>query len=260
MATEADDDGGLAPLCDSIHHRVRSRPRGRLRSTDLQNGSQVSNRFAGRKAYTLLCVDAHIINLRLMSKICEKWGQPCETARNGQEAVEIYKRDPDRFRCILMDVTMPVVDGFEATRRIREFEEDSWASFIASQSQDIPTKQPTSSQFEYSSSSSSSSAPQVPNGKPVRRVVVIALMASLVSLSPATIAETGFDLVMRKPIHLKTMADLLFGAPETNVVSLYGGVSETALREAGYPLRMGVWHPRRDPEPREAILGSFGDM
>ena len=45
-------------------------------------------------------------------------------ANNGQEAVDIYMEDPTRFPLILMDVSMPVMDGFQATRTIRAFEKE----------------------------------------------------------------------------------------------------------------------------------------
>lgn len=41
---------------------------------------------------------------------------------NGQEAVDKYKEDPSRFPVIVMDVSMPVLDGYSATKAIREFE------------------------------------------------------------------------------------------------------------------------------------------
>ena len=43
-------------------------------------------------------------------------------AENGKEAVTMFKAEPERFSAILMDVSMPVMDGFEATKLIREFE------------------------------------------------------------------------------------------------------------------------------------------
>ena len=44
-------------------------------------------------------------------------------ANNGQQAVEMFKAEPDRFALVLMDVSMPVMDGYEATGHINAFNE-----------------------------------------------------------------------------------------------------------------------------------------
>ena len=46
-------------------------------------------------------------------------------ANNGLEAVQIYKTEPDRFPVILMDVSMPVMDGHEATKLIQKYDRDN---------------------------------------------------------------------------------------------------------------------------------------
>jgi len=43
-------------------------------------------------------------------------------ANNGQEAVNLFTQDPDRFGLILMDISMPVMDGYEACANILELE------------------------------------------------------------------------------------------------------------------------------------------
>lgn len=42
---------------------------------------------------------------------------------NGKEAVELYKENPGRFPAILMDISMPIMDGYQATKTILDFEE-----------------------------------------------------------------------------------------------------------------------------------------
>ncbi|KAF7522322.1 hypothetical protein G7054_g12167 [Neopestalotiopsis clavispora] len=172
-------------------------------------------------AFTLLIVNDNPIDRKILAKICERWGQPYEMAENGQEAVDMYKRDPVKFRCILMDLVMPVMNGFEATEQIRKFEEESWNAYS-----------------DYLSSPSSSRK-HAASPKPVRRSVIVALAPSYaVAGIHQRIADAGFDLSMCRPLYPNTICNMLFSGPGVNVVGLLGGVDDDQLRAAGYPLKV----------------------
>ena len=58
-----------------------------------------------------------------LKKMLEKMGHGVIIVNNGKEAVEVFQNN--EFDLILMDGQMPVMDGLEATRAIREKEENS---------------------------------------------------------------------------------------------------------------------------------------
>ena len=68
----------------------------------------------------ILAVDDIDINREILLTILDTLGATCESACNGQEAVEKFeKSQPGEFDLILMDVQMPVMNGYDATRAIR---------------------------------------------------------------------------------------------------------------------------------------------
>ncbi|KAI4850508.1 hypothetical protein E4T45_05465 [Aureobasidium sp. EXF-8846] len=124
----------------------------------------------------LLLVDDNPINLQLLVTYAKKNNHAVLKATDGQKAVEAYKTahaegnpNTEKPEVILMDISMPVMDGFEASRRIRAFEKQ----------------------------------------RCIKPVVIIALTGLGSSEAQHEAFVSGINLFLTKPVRLKEMTRLL---------------------------------------------------
>ena len=70
------------------------------------------------KGICVLLVEDNEVNVLVAKTFLSKWGAAIDIAQNGQEAIDLF--DEQKHTIVLMDMHMPVMDGYQATRILRE--------------------------------------------------------------------------------------------------------------------------------------------
>ncbi len=88
------------------------------RSPEPESGDDMEESIL--KGMHILVAEDNEINAEILSELLDMAGATCDICENGQAAVEEFASSaPDRYRLILMDVQMPVMNGYEAAKAIR---------------------------------------------------------------------------------------------------------------------------------------------
>ena len=84
---------------------------------------EISQEEYSYEGLRILMAEDNEVNAEIAMSILNMEGANVELAKNGEEAVEKYKQaERDTYDLILMDIQMPVMNGWDATKEIREFE------------------------------------------------------------------------------------------------------------------------------------------
>ncbi|MDX2252760.1 MAG: response regulator [Nitrospira sp.] len=144
-----------------------------------------------RPRQRILIVEDNLINQKLAVRMAEKLGYQAFVAENGEEALKALETED--FAVVIMDCQMPVMDGFEATRRIRERE-----SSLMTRDMPNETRDPEG------------------NRRP-GHIPIIAVTANAMQGDRENCLAAGMDDYLAKPIQMETLRAVLhrWAAPST---------------------------------------------
>ena len=153
--------------------------------------------YEERGSFNILLAEDNLINQTLATKLLETRGHRVTLASNGVEAVEAFKKGD--FDLILMDIQMPEMDGFEATREIRRMEDGRQKTEDRSQKTESRGRRtedgnqakqtPTANQSSIDNQQSS-----------IQRVPIIAMTAHAMTGDREKCIDAGMDDYVSKPI------------------------------------------------------------
>ncbi|GLB08244.1 light-sensor Protein kinase [Aspergillus tubingensis] len=154
--------------------------------------------------YRVLVAEDDPINGKIVQKRLGKLGHTVQLTVNGEECAAAYRADSGQYDVVLMDIQMPIVDGINSTKMIREFETSSDSTELSSVA------------------------------KLNNRIPIFAVSASLLEKDMSLYVDAGFDGWVMKPINFNRL-NVLFEGLQT------GDTRNAATYHPGCDWEQGGW-------------------
>jgi len=166
---------------------------------DIKENKNVSNGEFGGK--NLLVAEDVEINREILIALLEDTGLSIDCAENGDEAFKMIEKSPDKYDIVFMDVQMPVMNGYEATRHIRAFEASQHEKYSSSDNRNSPANE--------SDTSFTTGETRSNNRNSRQRIPIIALTANVFKSDIEECLAAGMDDHLGKPLDIDRVIEKL---------------------------------------------------
>ncbi|MFK5948288.1 MAG: response regulator [Methylococcales bacterium] len=140
----------------------------------------------------ILIVDDQPVNRHITTEILIRNGFTVESVENGKLAVELIKQNLSTFDAVLMDIQMPIMDGYEATRLIRKILNKDQLPIIAM----------TAHALDIERQKCRSAGMNSHISKPVDVAIMLAELSQYLGISSLSSSQTKTEPVQKLPDHI----------------------------------------------------------
>ncbi|KAK6536677.1 Light-sensor Protein kinase [Arthrobotrys megalospora] len=174
-----------SPRGDSVQSSASKNPNERRKKRMVEDLDQ--------REFHVLVAEDDLVNSRIIKKRLEKLGHRVTLTVNGEECAAVFAERGADFDAVLMDIQMPIMDGYDSTKTIRKSESEGNSDTL-----------PDTHRL---------------NG----RIPIVAVSASLLEKERQTYIDCGFDGWILKPVDFKRLNTLMDGIvnPVTRSTCLY---------------------------------------